>query len=245
MTAVDRYFDALADRLALLQARSGPAIEAAAAACATALRSGGVIHVFDTGHLVSNELIIRAGGLAAIVPFRIEMVVDDPHPVREVDMAAAEATTPELVTVALSRSRVRRGDVLVVGSVSGTAPLPVELCRQAAERGLLTIAVTSIEYSTRLVSRHPSGLRLGDVADIVIDNAAPYGDGMLLLDALVHPCCPFSGVGAVTALWAVVARTSELLAADGLPPTVLPSVNLPDGPELLERALARYKDLGR
>jgi uncharacterized phosphosugar-binding protein len=161
-----------------------------------------------------------------------------------VDAAAAEATIPELVTVALARSRVRDGDVLVVGSTSGTAALPVELCRQASARGLRTIALTAVEYSTRLAPRHPSGMRLADVGDVVIDSAAPYGDGMLLLDGLEHPCCPFSGIGDVTALWAVVARAIELVAADGPAPTVYPSVNLPDGPPLLERAQARFRDLG-
>ena len=45
---------------------------------------------------------------------------------------------------------------------------------------------------------------------------------------------PFSGVGAVTALWAVVARTIELLAAEHLEPTVFASINLPDGPGCLD-----------
>ena len=194
---------------------------------------------------MSHELINRAGGLAAFVPFRIELVVDDPHPVREVDAAEAAATIPELVTAALASSRTRPGDVLVVGSVSGTAPLPVELCRQARDRGLVTIAVTSIAYSTALEPRHPSGRRLAEVAAIVIDNGAPYGDAALALDGVDHPCCPFSGVGAVAALWAVVARTVEILAADDLAPTVFASINRPDGPELLDEARARYRELGR
>jgi len=245
VTAIDRYFDDLLARLGDLRGRSGPAIEAAATACATTIRHGGVVHVFDTGHLVSHELINRAGGLAAFVPLRIELVVDDPHPVREVDAAEAAAAIPELITAALASSRTRPGDVLVVGSVSGTAALPVELCRQAGERGLVTIAVTSIAYSTALESRHPSGRRLAEVATIVIDNGAPYGDAALAFDGVDHACCPFSGVGAVAALWAVVARTVEILAAADLAPTVFASINLPDGPELLEEARARYRELGR
>ena len=223
---------------------SSPAIEAAATACATTLKGKGVIHVFDTGHLVSDEFFTRAGGLAAIVPLRIAMVVDDPHPIRDVDASAVEATVPELVTAAFARSRLRRGDVLIVGSTSGTAALPVELCQRAAAAGLATIALTALEHSTRLAPRHPSGKRLADVGEIVIDTAAPYGDGLLLLEGLEHPCCPFSGIGAVTALWAVVARAIELATAEGTSPTVYPSVNLPDGPQLVERAQARYEKLG-
>jgi uncharacterized phosphosugar-binding protein len=245
VTAVDRYFDDLFERLGNLRNRSGHAIETAAQACAASIAEGGVVHVFDTGHLVSHELIDRAGGLAAFVPFRIQLVVDDPHPVRDVDAAAAEGAVPKIVAAALASSRTQPGDVLVLGSVSGTASLPVELCRQARDRGLRTIAVTSVAYSSALAARHPSGLRLAEAADIVIDNGAPYGDATLGLDGVEHPCCPFSGVGAVTALWAVVARTVELLAADDRPPTVFASINLPDGPDLLEKARARYRDLGR
>lgn len=244
MTAADRYFDVLADRLDLLRRTSGAAIEAAAVACATTLQARGVIHVFDTGHLVSDEFFTRAGGLAAVVPLRISVVVDDPHPVREVDAIAVESTIPDLVTAVFARSRLERGDVLIVASTSGTAALPVELCQRAAERGLTTVALTSIEYSTQLAPRHPSRKRLADVGDIVIDSAAPYGDGLLRMDGVEHPCCPFSGIGAVTALWAVVARAIELVTAHGTAPTVYPSVNLPDGPALVEQARARYADLG-
>ena len=244
MTAVDRYFDVLAERLDLLRRTSSAAIEAAAEACASTLRAKGTIHVFDTGHLVSDEFFTRAGGLAAVVPLRIAMTVDDPHPTRAVDTSAVEATIPELVTAALGRSRLRPGDVLVVASTSGTAALPVELCQRASAHGVTTIALTAIEYSIRLDPRHPSGVRLADVGDIVIDSAAPYGDGMLRLDGLDHPACPFSGIGAVAALWAVEARAIELAAADGMPPTIYPSVNLPNGVELVEGARERYAALG-
>ena len=131
------------------------------------------------------------------------------------------------------------------GASPGPRPSPSSSAGRPRDRGLRTIAVTSVAYSSALAARHPSGLRLAEVADIVIDNGAPYGDATLALDGVEHPCCPFSGVGAVTALWAVVARTIELLAAEDLPPTVFASINLPDGPELLETARARYRELGR
>ncbi len=245
MTAVDLYFEDLVGRIARLRTGSASAIEEAASACARSIGVGGVVHVFDTGHLVSHELINRAGGLAAFAPLRIELAVENPHPSRELDAEAAQAAIPALVEAALASSRVRPGDVLVIGSVSGNAPLPVELCRQARDQEVRTIAVTSLAYSSRLEPRHASGMRLAEVAEIVIDNGAPYGDAALELDGTDHACGPFSGVGAVTALWAVVARTVELLTADGLPPTVFASINLPDGPQLLEEARARYRDLGR
>ena len=46
----------------------------------------------------------------------------------------------------------------------------------AVGRGLPVVAVTSLEHSRTVRSRHPSGLRLFEVAAISIDTGAPYAD---------------------------------------------------------------------
>ena len=44
---------------------------------------------------------------------------------------------------------------------------------------LKVIGITSIEQSKKYPSRHSSSKKLYDLADIVIDNCVPSGDGML------------------------------------------------------------------
>src|SRR5699024_7705047 len=65
---------------------------------------------------------------------------------------------------------------------SGINPVPTQLAQQARERGLTVVAITSREHSLAGRSRHPEGLRLLDVADIVLDTHAPEGDITLTLE---------------------------------------------------------------
>jgi uncharacterized phosphosugar-binding protein len=95
------------------------------------------------------------------------------------------------------------------------------------------IAITALTYSRELASEHPSGLHLYEAADLVLDNHAPYGDAMLVVDGLDYPICPVSGMGAVAVLWGVVAGMIEEMLARGLKPTVYPSVNRPNGKALV------------
>jgi uncharacterized phosphosugar-binding protein len=241
------YFERLHTQLEELERRSLPAIEQAAARCVECLLNGGVIHVYDTGHLVSRELINRAGGLAAFTPFHFDLQVQNPNPYREAQ-GVGNRTSPEtvraIVQAALDRSRMVPGDVLIIGSVSGKTPFPVELAMQARARGIYTIALTALDYSTRLTSEHESGKRLFEVADLVIDNAAPYGDAMLELAGVEEPFCPASGIGAAAALWAVVAGIVEQMVAAGKAPTIFASINRPDGQQRYQQSLERYKRQG-
>ncbi|MFN7016978.1 MAG: SIS domain-containing protein, partial [Fimbriimonadales bacterium] len=109
------YFERIREQIAMLERRSLESIERAAHVCAECLLRRGVIHVYDTGHLVSRELINRAGGLAAFSPLQFDLQVTNTNPYREAQGMGAQ-TTPEtvrcIVRAALDRSRVLSGDVL-------------------------------------------------------------------------------------------------------------------------------------
>ena len=62
---IEQYFEALQAKIAEIAADPEP-IRQAAKACADALANGGAVHIFDSGHMISSELIFRAGGLAAL-----------------------------------------------------------------------------------------------------------------------------------------------------------------------------------
>ena len=57
--------------------------------------------------------------------------------------------------------------------------MPIEIATLAKKRGLKIIAITSMEQSKKYPSRHSSNKKLYALADIVIDNCVPPGDGML------------------------------------------------------------------
>ncbi len=241
------YFERVRAQITALEQRSLSAIERAADVCAECLMRRGVIHVYDTGHLVSRELINRAGGLAAFSPLHFDLQVTNPNPYREAHGVGAQThpgTVRCIVQAALDRSRVVPDDVLIIGSVSGKTPYPVELALQARARGVFTIGLTALDYSSKLQSEHESGKRLFEVVDLVIDNAAPYGDAMLTVEGVETAFCPASGIGAAVALWAVVAGIVERMAAAGSSPTILASINRPDGKERYNQTIEHYKQRG-
>jgi uncharacterized phosphosugar-binding protein len=240
---IERYFASLESLIAAIAADPGP-IAHAARICADTLARGGAVHLFDSGHLISRELVRRAGGMVAFSPLSFSLEVNNPVYNRAEGPAAAAPSSVGYVEHVFERGSLRAGDVLFVGSVSGKTANVVELALQARVHGLTVIAVTAVAYSARLVSEHPSGKRLFETADLVLDNHAPYGDAMVEVESLDVPICPASGIGAASVLWAVVAGTIEEMLARGLKPTVFPSVNLPDGPDRVVQAEARAREKG-
>ena len=230
---INQYFDALQTVIAKIAADTEP-VQKAAKVCSDVLAQGGVIHVFDSGHMLSSELINRAGGLVALSQLSFSLNIINPVKSRE---AAGDDKTLSFgfIEHIFGTNQLRRGDVLFVGSVSGKTANVVELAIQAHAHGLKVIAITALSYSPKLQSEHPSGLRLYEVADMVLDNHAPYGDAMLEVDGLDYPVCPASGLGAAAVLWAVVAGIIENMLGQGLKPTVFPSVNRPDGKTLVSQ----------
>jgi uncharacterized phosphosugar-binding protein len=108
------------------------------------------------------------------------------------------------------------------------------------------VALTNLEQAKRTAPRHPSGARLHELADVVIDNRCPVGDAAVTLASgdRVGPLTTVVGAAVVTAL---CARVAELLEAQGRRPPVLASQNLDGRPaaetnaELLRPYLDRVR----
>ena len=75
-----------------------------------------------------------------------------------------------------------RADVFIICSNSGGNGSTVELATRVKAHGHPLIAVTSLAHTTKITSRHPSGKRLFELADVVIDDTGGvYGDAALKL----------------------------------------------------------------
>jgi uncharacterized phosphosugar-binding protein len=241
---IDTYFKEIRKKLDEIAADTQP-IQQAARVCAEALANGGALHVFDSGHMVSSELINRAGGLVAISQLSFNLSINNPVKARGSQPAGAGSTQSfGYIEHIFETDQLRPGDVLFVGSVSGKTANVIELALQARAHGLTVIALTALAYSSRLASEHPSGKHLYEVADLVLDNHAPYGDAMLEVEGLDYPICPASGIGAATILWAVVAGIVDEMLKSGLKPTIFPSVNRPDGKTLVSQVEAEARRKG-
>ena len=84
----------------------------------------------------------------------------------------------------------KEGDVLILHSVSGRNPVIIDLALAAKEKGVKIIALTNKTYSQSVTSRNSSGLRLFEVADLVIDNHGEIGDAGCQCE---FSCAFFSG----------------------------------------------------
>ena len=224
-------------------------IAAAAALLAESVARGGVVQVFGTGHSRSfaMEIAGRAGGLvpankiaitdlAFFGPKSVDEVMD-PHLERDDTLAA------QLLEV----HNIQPEDVFVICSNSGGNGSTVELARLVAERGHKLIAVTSMDHTTKITSRHPSGKRLFELADVVIDNCGAFGDAVLELPAAADgsPQGPILATSTVTSsliAQMMVTEACGLLLEAGQPVPVLISANIPGGDENNDRLRAAYAD---
>lgn len=149
-----------------------------------------------------------------------------------------------LAAVKKHEGQHRAGDVLLIGSVSGKNEKPVELALQARAAGVATIGFTSLAYTREVASLHPSGRKLCEVVDVVIDHGAPYGDAAVTIAGYPHAVLPVSGVGCAVAGHMLLGRALEKMAAAGTPATVFQSINRADGKAAYEQALAQYAARG-
>jgi uncharacterized phosphosugar-binding protein len=96
----------------------------------------------------------------------------------------------------------------------------------AKKAGLPVIAATSLQETHAAEARHPSGSRLADHADVVIDLGSPVGDAICQVPGLDVPVGPVSTFTAVAVVNEIKVRVAELLAERGTMPPVITSSRL-------------------
>jgi len=237
----EHYFEQLAARLREVQSTQREAISRAAEAMTEALMRGGMVYVFGCGHsaALSMDIFYRAGGLMLVHPIFDERVLLHWRPVTETsDWERKEGWVPQV----FQDSGARAGDVIIILSTSGRNGAPVDMALSARAAGLTVIAVSSLGYAGSLPSRHSSGKRLHEIADIVVDNRATPGDAEIALPGLDQKVGPMSTAVGAAILQGLVVETVANLLARGEQPPVFVSANLPGGDEHNQAVLAGYRD---
>lgn len=222
------------------------AIGRAADAVRNAITHGGVVYCTEIGHGNQYDFLNRAGGLAAVQHFTFSNTVNAPTPACLADRPRAEEIEVDLERIRFSvkTSNLRKGDVLLVSSVSGKGRTPIELALCARAMGVTVIGLTSMEYTKQVKSSHPSGKNLFEVVDIAIDNGAPYGDAVVTMPGYDYKVMPISGVSMLVIGWLIWGTVMERMAAAGDPPTVFMSVNREGGQEFYNKSRAIYDERG-
>lgn len=112
----------------------------------------------------------------------------------------------------------------------------------AKKRRIPVIAITSRAWAQSVASRHPSGKKLYEVADVVLDDGVPPGDAAVELAGLSYKVGPVSTVSGVALINAVVVQTVDKLLTRGIEPPVIVSANTDGADEINRRSFERFKD---
>ncbi len=233
------YHDAVIRQIEAIEASQAEALERAAQAIFASLRAGGVLHVSGSGHshALAEEAFHRAGGLAPVNAIHEVFLT----PLTRPDLSGQLERLPGLAALILDGHDLRAGEVLVVISNSGINAVPVEMALEGKRRGLTVIALTSLKHSQAVPARHPSGKRLFEAADIVLDTCGEPGDAVVAYPGFAGKVAPTSLLAGSYIINSLVCRVVELFLSNGLTPPVYLSANVPGGDEHNRALAARYR----
>ena len=249
MTAFERYLDNAVARLEELRDSQRDQIAAAGRVCADSIAAGKLVFTFGTGHgsFAALETFPRTG-----TPVGFRPIVETPialfHHVLG-DMGSYQYRflhTREGYGRAILRAhRLDSGDTMVLFSHSGINAVILDMAVEAKERGMKLVGVTSIPHSSQVESRHSSGKRLYELADVVVDTRVPLRDAAVDIEGLDDPVGPTSTVVAVAAAHAIVAATVEELVARGQAPRIMVSPNVKESAAAHAHNDENYEQLWR
>lgn len=218
-------------------------IRQAAKLAADTIIAQGLVHVFGTGHsqIIAEEAFFRAGSLISVNAILEPGLLLNEGGVK----SGAVEKVPGLAKALLSNQSLHSGDTIVIVSNSGRNAVPIETALLAREKGMKVVAITSMAHSQSVDSRHASGKKLYQLADVVIDNCGVPGDAFLTREGVDAPFAPTSTLTGVYIIQAMLAQVIELLAAAGHPVPILMSANLDGSAQRNEELCARYEHVLR
>ncbi|GAB4052074.1 sugar isomerase domain-containing protein [Catellatospora paridis] len=231
------YLEAITELVGKVGTEQAGNVQRAADLITESLNAGGVVQAFGSGHseALAMEIAGRAGGLVPTNRIALRDIVlwgGEPREVLE-DQLLERRT--EVAHRLYELAPIQPADVFMLASNSGINGVVVELALLIKERGHGLIAVTSLDHTARSEPRHPSGKRLSEIADVVLDNGAPYGDVIG-----ENQSGAVSSVTAAVLAQMVVTEVVRRLAEAGQTPPIYLSANIAGGYEHNQQLEARY-----
>lgn len=234
------YIENVKNIIEKIEIAGAQSIEKTAQIFADTLINGRRIYLFGTGHshMLAEELFYRAGGLVNIQPILIEPLM--------LHISASESTVAErkegMAQEIFSEYSMSAGDTVVIISNSGRNGVIVDMALLCKKEGLNVIALTNLEHTYAGESRHKSGKRLCEIADVVLDNGGCVGDACVKVDGIEGRICPTSTVCGAMILNAVVAEAVDICAKNGFNPDHFASSNIDGGDEINNKFVEKYKN---
>lgn len=234
------YIENVKNIIEKIETAGAESIEKTAQIFADTLINGRRIYLFGTGHshMLAEELFYRAGGLVNIQPILIEPLM--------LHISASESTVAErkegMAEEIFREYGMSANDTVVIISNSGRNGVIVDMALLCKKEGLNVIALTNLEHTYAGESRHKSGKRLCEIADVVLDNGGCVGDACVEVDSIEGKICPTSTACGAMILNAVVAEAVDICAKKGFNPDHFASSNIDGGDEINNKFVEKYKN---
>ena len=201
------------------------------------LVAGGVLHVFGSGHshVLAEELFHRAGGLIPVNAILEEYLMPHMGP----SHVGPLERLPGIAQIIFQSYDLRPQEVILLNSNSGINAATVELAQLAKEKGLITVAITSLTHSAAVNSR--IGKKLFEVTDYALDTGTPVGDACVSLKGYDVNIAPLSTIVSVLIAQLLVIRVCEFFEQTNRIAPVYQSANTPGGDERNKKLEQKYK----
>ena len=239
--AREQYYKYITSLLDIIYTSQSVVITKAIETICDAIENNHTIFSFGASHagIITQELFYRAGGLALINPIFLRETLLDVRPITQTSKMERLLGYGSL---ALEGHDIKKGDVIIITSVSGRNDVSIDMAIKAKEYGAIIIAITNLTYSKEVQSRHPSGKRLFELADIVIDNCGVKGDACVELDKLEQKVAPSSTISGAFIVNSIVAGVCEELLKRNIDPPIFYSANVDGGEEKNKEIFEKYRD---
>ncbi len=223
-------------------------IQQAAAVMADSIAAGRWVHTFGCGHatLPIEEMYPRIGGFVGFHPM-IELplsffthIVGEMGVHQFVFLERVEGYGKEIMKSYTFDPK----DTMWLFSHSGINNVNIDIALEAKKIGMKVVVLGSANAFRDTKTRHSSGKKIFDIADIVVDICVPAQDAVVPLKNHQDKIAPISTMAFVTAVWMIITTVAESLVERGIQLYIHPSHNVPGDTTARERlsaALSEYK----
>ena len=216
---MDLFYEEMLKVVDVLEGKEMDNIRKASEVCAETIAQGGVVHVFGSGHSVGFGMEL-AGRPGSLVPFHTIVTSDF---VLHGKVSLAEFKDPDniferradIADRLYDLYDIRPQDSFIIISNSGINGVVIDFAIKAKQGGHKVIVVTSWQHTSAEASRHPSGKKLYEMGDVVIDNCGPQGDA-LIETGKIEKICSISSITGAFIAQSITTETCRLLSERGV-----------------------------
>jgi uncharacterized phosphosugar-binding protein len=244
--SIDQYREKITGVLERIWSTESDNIRRAAQLMGESVQSGGLVHLFGSGHSVLpvQDVFPRYGSFPVFHPLMDARLMWQ----NVLGSGGAKGLLwlerqEGYARVLFENEPIRAGDIMVVFSHGGMNAAGIEVAMESRARHLKVVAVTSMDNQRTNKATHSSGKKLSDLADVVIDNCVPARDALVDVDGWKAPVAAGSTVAFVTIAMSIVAEVAKELAGRGIESPTFVSPNVPGIPaDNNKKVFAAYEE---